>query len=186
MADENEVRSAWTYFPDPTVGRPVYNGYIYVGEPDTNPQITTNQKQVKALQEDGSLVDIAQPIRTAGGGVPVLNGSPVQLQTEGAYSLKVLNVNQVQVFYAPTLVGGERPTTIINTVAVPLSISLSDRFINNTIFASNMTFQEYYDTHQPTMNLGTIGTSPFTIENIPAERFDLAEGSAFIDLGVLP
>jgi len=185
MADENEVMSPWAYFPDPTIGRPVFDGSIYVGEPDTDPQIASNRIQVKALQEDGSLVNIDQPIKTGPGGVPMLNGSPVQLQTEGEHSLKVLNKRGVQVYYAPSLVGGERPTTIINQVVVPLTTGLPDRFINNTLFQTNMTFQQYYDLYNPTMDLGPIGASPFPIENIPVNRFDLAEGDAVIDLGVL-
>jgi hypothetical protein len=185
MADENEVIPPWGYYPDPSVGRPLFEGYIYVGDPDTDPEITTNQLPVKALQEDGSMVTIAQPIRTGAGGVPMLNGSPVQLQTEGEYSLKVLNRNRVQVYYAPSLVGGERPTMIINTVVVPLTTGLPDRFVNNTLFATNMSWSEYYNLYEPTLNLGSIGTSPFVIENIPVNRFDLAEGNSTTDLGVL-
>jgi hypothetical protein len=185
MADENEVMSPWAYFPDPTVGRPVYNGYIYVGEPDTDPQITTNQLQVKALQEDGSLVNISQPIRTGAGGVPMLNGSPVQLQTEGEHSLKVLNNLGSQVYYAPSLVGGQAPTMIINAVVVPLVTGLPDRFVNDTLFQTNIAFFDYYNLYQPTMNLGNIGTAPFIIENIPVNRFDLAQGNSTVDLGVL-
>lgn len=186
MADENAVRSPWAYFPDPTVGRPVFKGYIYVGEPDTDPQITTNQIQVKAVQEDGSTVNIAQPIMTGAGGVPMLNGSPVQLITEGEHSLKVLNSQRSQVYYAPSIVGGDRPTTIINTIPVPLSTGLPDRFVNNTLFATNTIFNDYYNSHKPVLNLGAIGTAPFTIENIPSQRFDLAEGNSVTDLGVLP
>lgn len=186
MADENAVRSPWAYFPDPTVGRPVFNGYVYVGEPDTDPQITTNQIQVKAVQEDGSTVNIAQPIRTGAGGVPMLNGSPVQLITEGEHSLKVLNKDRAQVYYASSIVGGDRPTTIINTVPVPLSTGLPDRLINNTLFATNTSFTDYYNSHKPVLDLGAIGTAPFIIENIPSQRFDLAEGNSVTDLGVLP
>jgi len=186
MADENQVMPPWGYYPDPTVGRPVYFGDIYVGRPDTDPQISTNRLQVKALQEDGSLVDISQPIQTGAGGVPMLNGSPVQLQTEGEHSLKVLNRNGEQVYYAPSLVGGERPTTIINQVVVPLTTGLPDRFVNNTLFQTNISFQDYYNLYSPTMDLGDIGTTPFTIENIPVNRFDLAQGNSTVDLGVLP
>ena len=185
MADENAVRSPWAYFPDPTVGRPVFKGYIYVGEPDTDPQITTNQIQVKAVQEDGSTVNIAQPIMTGAGGVPILNGSPVQLITEGEHSLKVLNNQRAQVYYAPSIVGGDKPTTIINTVSVPVNTDLPDRLINNTLFATNTSFADYYASHRPTLNLGAIGTAPFIIENIPPLRFDLAEGNSTVDLGGL-
>lgn len=185
MEDENAVRSPWAYFPDPTVGRPVFNGYVYVGDPDTDPQITTNQIQVKAVQEDGSTVNIAQPIRTGAGGVPMLNGSPVQLITEGEHSLKVLNSQRSQVYYAPSIVGGDKPTTIINTIVVPLVTGLPDRFINNTLFATNISFIDFYNARKPTLNLGLVGTAAFVIENIPLSRFDLAEGNSTVDLGGL-
>ena len=89
------------YYPDPTAGRPVSNGYIYVGDPDTDPEVVGNQKQVSALQEDTTTVNIPQPVRTNSGGVPTYNGSPVTLFVDGDYSLKVLNSSQSQVYYVP-------------------------------------------------------------------------------------
>lgn len=183
MADENEVRLPYDYYPDPTRGRPVFNGFIYVGAPDTDPQITSNQLQVKAVQESGITVVIAQPIRTSAGGVPTLNGSPVQLQTEGEYSMKVLDHLGAQVYYAPSLVSGNRPTTIIRTQVVPLSINLTNRFINAYLFNSNISWAAYYAAHKPTMDLGTIGVATFNFENIPIQRFDLAQNNSITDLG---
>jgi hypothetical protein len=65
------------YYPDPTIGKPVANGYIYLGEPDTDPEVPGNQKTMSVLQEDGSTVAVTQPLRTSAGGVPIYNGSPV-------------------------------------------------------------------------------------------------------------
>lgn len=186
MADENEVRLPYSYYPDPTRGRPVFNGFIYVGRADTDPQITTNQIQVTAVQENGISVPIAQPIRTGAGGVPILNGSPIQLQVSGEYSIKVLDSVGAQVYYAASLVGGVTPTTIIRTQLVPLSISLTDRFINAYLFNSNTSWSTYYNANKPVMNLGLIGAAPFEIENIPPQRFDLAQNTSSTDLGVLP
>ena len=186
MADENEVRLPYVYFPDPTIGRPVFDGSIYIGLPDTDPQVATNRLQVTAFQEDGSSVLIAQPIKTGAGGVPILNGSPVQLQVSGEYSIKVLNRLGTQVYYAPSLVAGQAPTTIIRTQLVPLSITLTDRFINAYLFNSNISWSDYYAEHKPSLDLGLIGAAPFVIENIPLERFDLAQNTSTTDLGVLP
>jgi Head binding. len=185
MADENEVRLPYDYYPDPTRGRPVFNGSIYVGRPDTDPQIATNRLQVTAIQEDGISVPIAQPIRTGAGGVPMLNGSPIQLQVSGEYSIKVLDHLGAQVYYAASLVSGVTPTTIIRTQLVPLSLSLSDRFINAYLFNSNISWADYYAANKPAMNLGLIGSAPFEIENIPTFRFDLAQNTSTTDLGVL-
>lgn len=183
MADENEVRLPYDYYPDPTRGRPVFNGSIYVGKPDTDPQVSTNQIQVTAFQENGTSVPIAQPIKTGAGGVPMLNGSPVQLQVEGEYSMKVLDNLGAQVYYAPSIIAGIRPTTIVRTQTVPLSINLTNRFINAYLFNSNISWAAYYSAHKPGIDLGLIGLTPFDIENIPVQRFDLAQNTSFTDLG---
>ena len=185
MADENEVALPFHYYPDPTKGRPVFFGSIYIGRPDTDPQITSNQLVVKAFQEDGGSVTISQPIQTGAGGVPMLNGSPVQLQTDGEYSIKVLNNLGAQVYYAASLIGGIRPSTIVRQIAVPLSINLSNRFVNAYLFNSNTSWSAYYTAMKPALNLGMIGASAFDIENIPVQRFDLAQNNSATDLGTL-
>lgn len=164
----------------------MFNGFIYVGQPDTDPQITANQLVVTATQENGSSIPIAQPIRTGAGGVPMLNGSPIQLQVSGEYSIKVLDHLSVQVYYAPSLVGGVMPSTIIRTQIIPSSIGLTDRFINSDLFDPNISWTDYYTAHKPVMDLGFIGSTPFPIENIPVNRFDLAQNTSTTDLGVLP
>ncbi|NTU49470.1 MAG: hypothetical protein HGA87_00995 [Desulfobulbaceae bacterium] len=90
------------YYPDPTSGRPVANGYIYVGEPDTDPEIVANQKSISVQQENGVIVPVAQPLSTGAGGVPMYGGSPVTILVNGNYSLKVLDSNSSQVYYIPS------------------------------------------------------------------------------------
>lgn len=89
------------YFPTDDIGRPISGAQIFVGEPDTDPEVVINQKQVTALQEDGVQVNIAQPIRTGAGGVPLLNGSTVTLSVDGDYSLKVLDSLGSQIYFVP-------------------------------------------------------------------------------------
>jgi hypothetical protein len=185
MADANEVALPFHYYPDPTKGRPVFFGSIYIGRPDTDPQITSNQLVVKAFQENGGSVTISQPIQTGAGGVPMLNGSPVQLQTDGEYSIKVLNNLGAQVYYAASLIGGIRPSTIVRQIAVPLSINLSNRFVNAYLFNSNISWADFYAAETPNVDLGNIGVAPFDIENIPPKRFDLAQNTSTTDLGTL-
>ncbi|MBC2659753.1 hypothetical protein H7A76_30335 [Pseudomonas sp. MSSRFD41] len=183
MADENEARLPYDYYPDPTRGRPVANGYIYFGRPDLDPEIVSNQIPVSAYQEDGSFVMLPQPVRTGAGGVPTWNGSSVQLQVSGEYSIKVLDNFRAQVYYAPSSIGGTRPTTIIRTQLVPLSISLTNRFINAYLFNANISWTNYYNSKKPIMNLGAVGSAPFNFENIPPQRVDLAQGNSSTDLG---
>ena len=95
----NIVTLGYEYFPDPVKGRPVYNGSIYIGDPDTDPTLVVNQKLVSVVQENGTVVPVSQPITTSAGGVPQYNGSPVSIQTDGQYSLAVLNNLGVQVYY---------------------------------------------------------------------------------------
>ena len=44
------------YINDPEKGRPIFNGQMYFGKPDLDPEIFTNQKQVYYIQENGDLV----------------------------------------------------------------------------------------------------------------------------------
>lgn len=97
-----EVSFPYSYYPDPTRGRPVFNGKLYFGNPNTDPEVVANQKQVKALVDGttGDPINIAQPILTNSGGVPTYNGSPCSLFIDGEYSVKVLDHSGQQVYYA--------------------------------------------------------------------------------------
>lgn len=107
----NPIRLNPTYFPDPTAGRPISSGYIYVGEVDTDPEIVANQKTITVLQEDGTYVAVSQPIQTGAGGVPIYGGSYVSMFVDGNYSLKVLDSNGVQKYYIPHSIEMEEEVT---------------------------------------------------------------------------
>jgi len=103
------------YFPDFTKGKPVSNGYIYVGVIDKDPE--DFPKQVSALQENGTTVEISQPVRTSSGGVPTYNGSPITLLVDGSYSLRVRNSAGVQVYYVPKNAEETDKLVTVNTIA---------------------------------------------------------------------
>jgi len=86
---ENFVSNPYAYFNARNQGRPIFNGQIFVGEPDLDPTIVANQKQVTAKQEDGTKVNIPQPVSTNSGGYPVFNGSPIVLLVDGNYAIRV-------------------------------------------------------------------------------------------------
>ena len=90
------------YFPDPSKGKPIALGDVYVGEPDTDPEIVSNQKTISVQEEDGTITAVSQPVTLGAGGVPLYNGSPVTLLTDGDYSLKLLNSAGSQVYYIPS------------------------------------------------------------------------------------
>ena len=87
------------YINDPEKGRPIFNGQMYFGKPDLDPEIFTNQKQVYYIQENGDLVAASQPIPLSAGGNPTYNGDAVTLSITGEYSTKVLNKLGVQEYY---------------------------------------------------------------------------------------
>jgi len=89
------------YYPDPAKGRPVFNGKIFIGEPDLDPTVEGNRKNVTIVEEDGTEVPIlpaGQPLLTGAGGVIMFNGSPVFVQVEGTYSLTIQNSQDVTVY----------------------------------------------------------------------------------------
>lgn len=95
------VTPSLIYWPNPKVGKPLFNGKVYVGEPDLNPEIEANQKQVTLKLEDGTLVPVGQPIRLTQGGVLEYNGSYAVMTAEGAYSVKALDSKDRLAFYIP-------------------------------------------------------------------------------------
>lgn len=107
----NLVTPPADYYPDFNQGRPVFNGQIFVGIPDLDPEIVGDQKQVTIRQEDGTEVQVSQPVLTGSGGVPTYLGSPVQILVDGNYSIKVLNSQGSQVYYLENAFNGEPVTT---------------------------------------------------------------------------
>lgn len=132
----NKITFPIGYYPDPTKGKPLAGGQLYIGEVDLDP--ITNQKTITALQENGSQVAISQPVTLSAGGTPEYNGSPVTLYVAGDYSMKVLDKNDSQVYYIPnnTLTeAGE--IRIFGTVADMIAASL---------IVGNMYITQGYDT----------------------------------------
>lgn len=90
----------YEYVPDSTRGQPIFNGELYFGIKDLDPTIPANQIPISVQQEDGSVVVVAQPIQTSPGGVPLYNGSPVQIIVSAdSFSFAVLDHLGAQVFY---------------------------------------------------------------------------------------
>lgn len=104
MAVETPIESGIEYFPNPTIGRPIFNGSVYIGIIDLDPKIEANRITVTVIEEDGTRVPIlpaAQPLSTGQGGVIIYNGSPVSVVTDQNYSIRVDDSGGVQVYYVP-------------------------------------------------------------------------------------
>ena len=109
------------YIPDPAKGRPLFSGQIFVGIPDLDPEIPSNQKQLNVVQEDGTVVAVGQPFILSSGGVPTYNGATVRLDVEGNYSLKILDKNGAQTYYIHNVFEGE-PITELEAIARSLNV----------------------------------------------------------------
>lgn len=140
------VRLPLGHFPDPDRGRPLFNAKIWVGEPDTLPaNIPANQKLVTGRQEDGTEVPLAQPIRTSSGGIPVdADGNYVTLLVDGAYSMRVDDRNDNQVYYFADVLAGapvtfdDKPVLYRDTVALAVAdIGLSvGQYVTTKVYAT--------------------------------------------------
>lgn len=75
------------------------NGKIFIGVPDTDPTIPSNQIQVYVENEDGSLVPVSQPIAINAGGFPVLSGQISKFVTVQNYSMVIQDAYGAQQFY---------------------------------------------------------------------------------------
>lgn len=98
----NLIQLGPQYFPKSSIGTPIGAGKLYIGDVDTDPTVTANQKTVQALEENGTFTTLSQPITLSAGGIPLNNGSPVALYTNGDYSMTVQDVNSSQIYYVPS------------------------------------------------------------------------------------
>ncbi len=140
----SQILFPWAYIPDPSSGRPVGLGTMFFGLPDLDPAIGVNQITVRAKQEDGSLVNLTQPVDLNAGGVPTYNGSPVILDiAESRFSWKVLNSLGGQVYYQksnePLVINGSAIAD--NSISSDKIISLDgDKIIDGTIDEDKLSF----------------------------------------------
>jgi len=97
------VKLGLEYYPESDRSRAVGGGDLYVGNVDTDPTVAGNQKTVSALQENGTLVALTQPITLSAGGIPLYNGSPVSLYVDGVdYSVRINDINGAKIYYVPS------------------------------------------------------------------------------------
>ncbi|ELY4457401.1 hypothetical protein SMZ63_004015 [Cronobacter sakazakii] len=88
-------------FTDSRTFKAVANGRVYVGKIDTDPTIPANQIPVYIENEDGSHVQIPQPLIINEGGKIVYNGQVVKVVTVQGHSMKVVDAYGAQVDYIP-------------------------------------------------------------------------------------
>ncbi|QEG08969.1 hypothetical protein [Aeromonas phage 4_4512] len=96
------VTSPYRPFTLPNQFKAVFNGSIYCGTVDAVDP-SNSQVQVYKVNEDGSRIPVAQPLRTNAGGYLVYNGQPAKFVTDSNHSLLVKDSLQAQVWYAPDM-----------------------------------------------------------------------------------
>ena len=126
-------------------GLPLDQGYIYIGQQNTNPMILANQ--IPVFWDSALSIPAAQPIRTSAG-FPTYLGKAARFFVGQAYSITVLDKNQQLVFsdLAPPVSTGPvvapQPITSLISAQSPYAMSpvtTSPVFIVTT-GASNFTF----------------------------------------------
>lgn len=108
-------------FNSKTTGRALPNGKMYIGTADLDPEILANRINVTVIQENGTPVTVApaaQPFLLNAAGMLQYNGSVVQMRVDGDASMKILDANDVEQAYFPSIVAGsEISTSIVQLVA---------------------------------------------------------------------
>ncbi|EPC6088506.1 phage head-binding domain-containing protein [Citrobacter freundii] len=90
-------------FTMPRSFKAVANGKIYIGQIDTDPVNPANQIPVYLENENGSHVQVAQPIVINAGGYPVYNGQIAKFVTVQGHSMAVYDASNAQQFYYPNV-----------------------------------------------------------------------------------
>lgn len=104
MTDTNYLVSMPTSpFSTPRAFKSVANGKIYIGQPDTDPINPANQIPVYLVNEDGSEVEVSQPIAINAGGFLVYNGQLMKFVTKQNFCMAVYDSYGNQQFYWPDL-----------------------------------------------------------------------------------
>ncbi|MGL5328200.1 MAG: phage tailspike protein [Peptostreptococcaceae bacterium] len=95
------VTSPYQPFTMPKKFSAVFNGYVWCGVVDKDPQ--QYPVKVYVVNEDGSRTEVSQPLRTNAGGFLVYNGNPANFVTDSNHSLLVQDSNKGQVWYEPDM-----------------------------------------------------------------------------------
>ena len=97
------IQFPFLYAADPTKGRPLGGGQIFIGiaglDPEDGNGNPINSNQLNVVQDNGTVVPVSQPFILSFGGVPTYNGSTVRLDVSGNYSIKILDKNGGQTYY---------------------------------------------------------------------------------------
>lgn len=101
----------------------VANGKIYIGKIDTDPVNTENQIPVYLEREDGTHIQVPQPIVINSAGYPVYNGQIAKFVTVQGHSMAVYDAYGAQQFYYPNILKYD-PDQFKSQLALPEGASM--------------------------------------------------------------
>lgn len=130
------------YFFDPTNGKPLSLGKVYIGEPDLDPLVLANRVSVVVVQEDGTRVTIApnaQPL-TMGVGRILYLGDPVIVLVDRDYSIRVDDALDVNKYLAP-----RANEWAVGTFTVPVDSVAALKLIDGSFDGQQASLARYYD-----------------------------------------
>ena len=88
-----------SHFTTSRTNKPIANGKIYIGKPDTDPKSPENRIPIYVVNEDGREVEINQPISINSAGYPVYNGQVMKFITKERYSTAIYNAYDALEYY---------------------------------------------------------------------------------------
>lgn len=172
----------------------VSNGKIYIGIPDTDPTIPSNQIQVYLENEDGTHIPIPQPIAINSAGFPVYNGQISKFVTVRGHSMAVLDSYNVQQFYYPNVLKYD-PDQLRQELSSPGGVDLvngaakqesvdalndqNDSFSYIESFSSLAVGDDWSDAIQAAFNTGKVVVGK-TDKTYKVSKIINSQGQAFI------
>lgn len=115
-------------FTDSRSFRAVSNGRVYIGKIDTDPTIPQNQIPVYIENEDGSTVQIFQPLIINSAGKIVYGGQLVKVVTVEGHSMAIFDAYGSQVDYIPNVLK-YNPDLLQRRLADTTDVELGDALI---------------------------------------------------------
>jgi hypothetical protein len=91
------IQSPFEYLTDRS-GDPLSNGFVYIGEPDKDPE----EFPLPVFFDAAGIVSAPAPLRTNTAGYPTDGaGNPKRIFTTGPFSIRLRDKNNAQVYYSP-------------------------------------------------------------------------------------
>lgn len=127
-------------FTDSRTFRAVANGRIYIGQIDTDPTIPSNQIPVYLENEDGTHVQIPQPLVINAAGKIVYGGQLIKVVTVEGHSMAIYDAYGAQVDYIPDVLKYD-PDQLEQRLALSTGAGLIGYDYSNTYPAGTVGFE---------------------------------------------